>query len=247
MIKRILKNIAREFGYLVAAYDARRDPLAIRRALFERRNVDLVFDVGANTGQFATELRSNGFKGNIVSFEPMSAAFNELNQTSRQDDHWLVRQCALGEHEGKSEINIAGNSWSSSLLDMADTHTATAPESAYVGKEEIDIQRLDRLYLEYSDIGNRPFLKIDTQGYTKEVLAGAKDILCHIQGVLVEMSLVELYVNEPLIGEVTSMLYKEGFVLVGIEPELFDTRTGQLLQVNGLFERSQGKANNTLI
>ena len=51
------------------------------------------------------------------------------------------------------------------------------------------------------------------------------------------MSLVELYSGEPLIGEVTSMLYEKGFNLLCIEPEFVDKKSGRLLQVNGLFGR----------
>ncbi|HED16042.1 MAG TPA: FkbM family methyltransferase [Gammaproteobacteria bacterium] len=238
MIKTAIKCVARKLGYVISAYDAKRDPLAIRRSLFNRLDVDLVFDVGANAGQFAMHLREAGYDRGIVSFEPMSAAFEQLDVAARQDQRWMIRQCALGAEESTSEINIAGNSWSSSLLGMTEAHTSAAPESAYVDKEVIKVDTLDSLYLEYANENSRPFLKIDTQGYTQQVLDGAQESLGKMQGVLVEMSLVELYVNEPLIGEVVTTLYNCGFVLISVEPEFFDPNTGQLLQVNGLFARA---------
>ena len=94
----------------------------------------------------------------------------------------MVRQCALGAEEGTSEINIAGNSWSSSLLDMARAHANAAPESAYVGKYVIEVKTLDSVYSEYANDNSRPFLKIDTQGYTKQVLDGVQHSLKKLQG-----------------------------------------------------------------
>ena len=238
MIKTTIKRIARKLGYVISAYDPKRDPLAIRRSLFNRLDIDMVFDVGANVGQFARHLRQTGYDRSIVSFEPMSVAFGELSEAAGQDEQWMVRQCALGAEESTSEINIAGNSWSSSLLDMADAHSTAAPGSAYVDKEVIEVKTLDLLYPEYANENNRTFLKIDTQGYTRQVSGGAQESLAKMQGALVEMSLVELYINEPLIGEVITMPYDCGFVLVSLEPEFFDPNTGQLLQVNGLFSRA---------
>lgn len=237
MLKAVIKSIARKFGYIIAAYDPARDPIEIRRLLFETHNVDLIFDVGANAGQFAQQLRRSGYEREIVSFEPMSAAFDLLKEAARKDSGWKVRQCALGAAVGTSEINVSGNSWSSSLLDMANAHAKAAPESVYVAKELIDVKTLDAVYSEYATEATRPFLKIDTQGYTEQVLAGAKRSLEKINGMLVEMSLVELYLDEPLVGDVVKMLYEKGFTLLSIEPEFVDPKTGQLLQVNGLFSR----------
>jgi len=237
MLKTAIKGIARKFGYIISAYDPTRDPIAIRRSLFATHDVDLVFNVGANAGQFAQQLRSSGYDREIISFEPMSAAFDLLKEAARADSGWKVKQCALGSEEGTSEINVSGNSWSSSLLDMAQAHAKAAPESVYVTRESIDVKTLDAVYSEYATGDTRPFLKIDTQGYTEQVLAGAERSLEKINGIFVEMSLVELYLDEPLVGDVVKMLYEKGFSLVAIEPEFIDPKTGQLLQVNGLFSR----------
>ena len=102
----------------------------------------------------------------------------------------------------------------------------------------ITIMTLNSLFPSYVAHGEQVFLKIDTQGYTKKVLDGAIESISKIQGIFVEMSLVKFYSNEPLIGDVISMLYNKGFVLVSIDPEFIDRKTGQLLQVNGLFTRA---------
>ena len=124
------------------------------------------------------------------------------------------------------------------MLDILPDHTRAAPDSKYVNKEVISIKALDSLFDEYVSAGEKVFLKIDTQGYTKQVLSGANNSIGKISGVFVEMSLVPLYAGEPLIGEVITMMYTKGFSLLAIEPEFVDKTSGRLLQVNGLFART---------
>lgn len=237
IIKVLLKSCVRKLGYVITRYDPARDAVEVMRSFFNSRNISVVLDVGANAGQFALQLRDMGYRERIVSFEPLSSAYKILERTAANDPKWMVQQCALGDQNGTAEINISGNSWSSSLLEMSKVHEEAAPESVYIGKEVITIMTLDSLFPSYVDRREQVFLKIDTQGYTKKVLDGAIESIKKIQCIFVEMSVLQLYSNEPLIGDVISLLYNKGFVLVSINPEFIDRKTGRLLQVNGLFAR----------
>ena len=71
-------------------------------------------------------------------------------QSSAEDHLWDVYpRCALGDHDGEVEINIAGNSESSSILPMLEAHLSAAPESAYEGKEIAPIKTLDAVAGQY--------------------------------------------------------------------------------------------------
>src|SRR5690242_19513073 len=94
-------------------------------------DINLVLDVGANTGQFGQNLRALGYTGHIVSFEPLSGAHRVLVKTASRDKKWSVPQkVAIGGHSGTVEIHVSANSVSSSVLAMLDAHVAAAPESA---------------------------------------------------------------------------------------------------------------------
>ena len=201
--------------------------------------IDLVLDVGANTGQFACEIRQGGYTGRIVSFEPLSHAHSKLLLSSAKDSMWEVYpRCALGDHNGEIEINIAGNSLSSSILPMLESHESAAPESKYEGKEIVPIKTLNTVAGQYLKEAKAPFLKIDTQGFEWLVLDGARDILPRIKGISVELSLVRLYEGQHLWREVIDRLEAEGFTLWALIPGFSDRLSGRSLQVDGIFYRN---------
>jgi FkbM family methyltransferase len=104
-------------------------------------DIDLVLDVAANKGQFALEIRHHGYAGRIMSFEPLSRAHGQLLQSSMGDPMWDAYPCcALGDQNGEGEINIAGNSESSSILYLLVAGRNTAPEWAYHEKHT-DLKR----------------------------------------------------------------------------------------------------------
>ena len=97
--------------------------------------IDLLLDVGANIGQYASLARRSGYKGRIVSFEPLKDAHSFLIKVSKSDTLWSVHpRCAIGSKDSIIDINIAENSYSSSVLPILESHTSAAPKSQYIGK-----------------------------------------------------------------------------------------------------------------
>jgi len=211
--------------------------LALRGTLLERYKIDIVLDVGANAGQYGKELRAIGYKGKIVSFEPLSSAYKELLKTANADGSWKALSFALGDTEGKAVLNIAGNSMSSSILDMLPSHVKSAPESQYMGKEQVEVRTLDSVFDAICSQEQNILLKIDTQGFEKHVLDGAERSLRFINTIQLEMSLTPLYQGELLFPELSQLLYQKGYRLASIEPGFTDKQTGQLLQIDGIFHR----------
>jgi FkbM family methyltransferase len=228
----------RRAGWDLVRHDPANFPELARAELLRAHGIDLVVDVGANSGVLAAGLRSQGYSGRIVSFEPSSAAFAELAAASVADPEWTARRLALGATAGEVTLNVAGNSSSSSLLPMTSLHVESAPESAYVATETVELATLDSLREELVRPGDRVYLKLDVQGFELEVIKGAADVLPQVQVVDTELSLVPLYEGAPRLQEVVDVLAGHGFVLRSLSPVFVDPETGRLLQVDGLFTRA---------
>lgn len=203
------------------------------------RRVDVVLDVGANSGQYAASLREAGFHGRIVSFEPVSAPFALLERSVVEDALWECRRCAVGEHDGTIAMNVAGNAGiSSSALPMRRTHQDAYPQGNYVGTEDVPIRQLDSVTPEILRPGDVAFLKVDVQGFEKQVIAGGGATLRRCVGMQLELSLVPLYDGGMLIQEALDLAYSLGFALSAYAPFFLDIRDGRVLQADGVFFRS---------
>ncbi len=237
-LKQEFRRLIRSWGYDSCGYTPISHPIARRKWILESNDIDTVIDVGANTGQFGQHLRRDvNYKKRIVSFEPLTSAYQRLKLQAEGDPLWEVFNFALGDRIEKQDINISGNSFSSSLLDMLPSHELAAPGSAYLGKEAIDVKTLDSICAGLCSSGNNVYLKIDTQGFESHVLRGARDSLAHIHLVQMEMSLVPLYQGELEFSDLHTMMRDMGYGLVALDPAFFDSASGRLLQVDGVFHR----------
>jgi FkbM family methyltransferase len=189
--------------------------------LLTSRQIDLVLDVGANKGQFGTRMRKI-YGGTMVSFEPVSSAYDELSKAAATDAHWQVSKCALGSREEMAQINVYPNSEFSSLHSVNEyAHKRFASHTATQRTEQIAVRRLDS-FLDESRLTGRTFLKLDTQGHDLAVFEGAGDAIKNVSVLLSEMSLRPIYNGAPHWTEAVRVYEQAGFSVVGMFPINFD-------------------------
>jgi FkbM family methyltransferase len=191
------------------------------RAAVQRYDINCVLDVGGNTGGYGRLLRSIGYRGRIVSFEPVAATFDELQRRTRSDRNWRTVRLALGEKEGTCSINVGHSSVFSSLLAPTDFSTTHFGEASTVTRvEDVPMKRLEDVLPELlKDITEpRLLLKLDTQGYDLQVLAGAGAVLSQVYVLQSELSVQPLYVGAPSYVESLDTLRGLGFELSGVYP-----------------------------
>lgn len=239
MFRERIRGLFRKCGLDIVSFDPSTHPLARRMHLLKAHNINVVFDVGANTGQYAAKLRELGYAARIVSFEPLSTAYKDLVKRASSDSLWHAENIALGNQDGSAEINIAENSQSSSMLEMLPVHLRVAPDSRYVGTETVTIYKLDSIISRHLNPSDRLYLKIDAQGYEKLIIDGAENSLDRIIGIQTEASLVELYKGETLLVDMIKLMSEKNFTLMSLEPAYADPCSGQLLQVDCVFFRTQ--------
>jgi len=237
--KRWTRNNLRRLGYDVQRHRPQRESYERRRARVMRQmGVDLVLDVGANVGQYGLDVRREGFRGRIVSFEPLETAYSQLVTHAAADPCWECQKLALGDAPGTAVIHVAANSASSSLLPMARLHEEMFPESVYVAEEQVSVARLDDAASGTLGGEERVMLKLDVQGFELAVLKGADEFLdravCVIEA---ELSTQELYAGQPLWRDVVEFVAEKGFRLVIMQEALVDDDSGHILQLNAVFVR----------
>lgn len=208
------------------------DPLS---TLIRFHEINTIIDVGANVGQFGLSMRNRGFDGLIISIEPLTTAFEQLQIVAAAHGPWETHHSAAGDANGIVEINIAGNSESSSILPMARRHEVAAPESRYIGQETVAIRTLDSLFEKRLSVLGNILLKIDVQGFEPQVLLGAARTVDHAVGIMMETSIIPMYEGSICLEDALRIMKSKAFLLSHVERAFWERDTQQLLQLDCIF------------
>jgi FkbM family methyltransferase len=178
--------------------------------------VDCLFDVGANRGQYATMARKNaGYRGLILSFEPNPAVFAQLQQRAASDRHWHIFNMALSDFDGTADFNImAADQFSSLKTPSGAQDDIFANRNKVTQTVDTQCRRLDTLLpeLEAQHGFARPFLKMDTQGHDLSVCEGAGAVLAQMTGVQTELGVRPIYEGGTSYRAMIDWLEARGFV-----------------------------------
>lgn len=208
-----LRNVGRKCGFEVRRNSLRsRDDLRLLHFL-KSFGVSLVLDVGANRGQFAESLFRGGYTGNIVSFEALPNAHDALKHAAAtRSSSWIVAPClALSDQPGILDFHVTRADTASSLFLPAGALTSVYSPAHLETVIRVQAVRLDDVVAEMGLVLQGGFLKLDVQGSEALVLSGATKVLSVACGLIVELSLTELYVNQPSARDVLEILHKAGF------------------------------------
>jgi FkbM family methyltransferase len=210
------------------SYAKRRLLLEHLRLVFARLQVDCAIDVGANRGQYYRFLRYElGFRGLIVSCEPIRALAAELSRRAAIDPLWKVVPCALGATAGEATLNVMQSTVYSSLLQPDDTATDIGSSENVVARQEtIQVRTLDEVFAETPGLSqaSKLYLKLDTQGYDLEVLRGASAALASVMALQTEVSFMPIYKGMVPWQAMLDEIAKRGFALSGLFPVTLDAQ-----------------------
>jgi FkbM family methyltransferase len=217
----------------------RRRGVDVRRAtpnvmdFIEDREIDVVFDVGANVGQFGLSLRNKGYRGKIVSFEPLEYEFKRLAMVAKADSNWDAYNLALGAASGDTTINVSDNSVFSSIQTLKIAATEFDRRAVVKRAETIKMRTLDEMFPQPS---GRVLLKIDTQGFEKQVLEGGRQMVLQVKGILLELPIIRIYEGTWQFHEATEFMASIGFIPAQIEPVNYHSKDKvSLVEVDCLF------------
>ncbi len=187
-MRRMLRRLVRQFGFSRTITPSFAEIIAANQ-------VNIVLDVGANDGDYGRELRDSGYDGRIYSFEPNPSAFKRLNEYILEDPLWNAVQFGVGKAPGTLSLNVSKQDVFSSFKALNE-FGQTSDNAKVIDTVEAKIVRLDDYLTEHAELLDRPYLKIDTQGFEREVLEGLGDMFNEMVAIQVETSLVDSYVGE---------------------------------------------------
>ena len=220
MVGRV-RRLVRHLGFDVAPFPGAAPHWARLGELLLHNDISLVFDVGANAGQYGRAIRNNGYRQRIVSYEPTAKAHAGLVRETAHDAAWVaVPACAVGDaDQPRVEIRASAESDMSSLLPMtgqAKTHMPTAAETV---AETVPMVTLASELPAHAKPDDRLFLKVDTQGYEDRVLDGLGSRIDELTGLQLELGLQPIYDGQPgfitLIQRVADAGFEAAFVVPG--------------------------------
>jgi FkbM family methyltransferase len=234
-MKRLIRRTLNRFGYDLHRIGFCRDLMDFIRA----RDIDAVLDVGANVGQFGQSLRARGYRGQIVSFEPVASVHDALAVTAAADGNWQTNNFALGATAGRAAIHVAAMSEFSSILGFTAAAERHEREARVTRDETIEVRTLDEVY---PTGAAGVLLKIDTQGYERQVLEGGSRALTMLRGVVMELPIVHLYEGTWRFHEAIAFMADAGFVPAQIHPVNYHAGDSvSLIEVDCLFRRRDSR------
>ena len=239
-----VRSVIRRAGFDVTRRPHRPDAHQLDWALdavLRSRDVNCIIDVGGNRGHFGQLVRTLGYTGRIVSFEPSPSTLPALAAVAARDANWEVRPVGLSSAPGTAELRLYEGPELDSLLAALPGVVDQIPIIAEVGTATVT---LSTLAIEYPTVvagldEPRVLLKSDTQGHDAEVLLGAKGLPREVVAVLVELSAQPIYDGQPRMTKVMDVLLDDGFTPVAFQP-LFQSSDGlRIVELDGLFMRPE--------
>jgi FkbM family methyltransferase len=208
------------------------------RSLAEQRIAPMtVIDVGSNVGQFGVAAARIFTGARIYCVEPQPDNFGRLCRNVRKLRNVTTFQAAVGDREGTAQLRVNSHSHSSSILPLAPAHCAAFPQAVEVGTVSVEVTTLDRLF---APIELRPpvLLKLDVQGYEAWTLRGGAKTLRAVDYTVLEASFKPMYEGEALFLDLVRIMEGCGFRFCRPVGLLSDPATGEVLQIDALFERT---------
>lgn len=199
------------------------------------QNLGYVVDVGANVGQWSSMLLDCITPQRLIIVEPNPDAFAVLQKKFGNKRRVDLQNVAIGDHEGIAKLKITRDTTGASLLQPREEMRALVGGNWSIASEiNVKMITLDRMLAELGEVS---LLKIDVQGYEKQVLAGAKQTLSKTKFVLIELNFIPQYDGGSWLGEIHQILTRDfGFFLANATAPL--VLNGRASMLDGLYVNS---------
>jgi FkbM family methyltransferase len=240
LLKRMVQRVVHRFGYQLTRFPAPESYDAQIGRFLRGVGVNCILDVGAHEGEYYMQVREAGYRGRIVSFEPVPASFQRLQVIAGRDPLWRGYNIALGNESGLLEINVPDSTGFASFLRPNDFLQQRFPYARWDGRGiEVPVERLSHILDEVTAGIDRPriFLKMDTQGWDAAVAEGLGERLHDVIALQSEVSVLPLYHGMQSISDSLARYRALGYQLVNLFPVVYDTDDVSVIEFDCLMRR----------
>jgi FkbM family methyltransferase len=171
LLKNLVRSLARKLEIVVERRSTYRPGVDLYidvERLFPDEDL-LVFDIGANVGQFAMETKRALPKARVESFEPIPSSFERLVGNVAQYSDVTCHRIAFSDRTGTVQM-------SAEPFDDGNRIITGAGNEAGEAVATVEASTLDD-YLERNPVPFIHLLKTDTEGHDLNVLKGAEQTL----------------------------------------------------------------------
>ncbi|MEI9947346.1 MAG: FkbM family methyltransferase [Chitinophagaceae bacterium] len=203
----------------------------------ELLNIQTIIDIGSNEGQFIKEINALLPGKKIFSFEPISSCYSKLLENTK-GINVTAYNMGLSDVAGTAEINISNNFVSSSILEMAELHKSSYPESHFVKKDTIKLGKLDEI-LKNEELKENILIKMDVQGYEEKVILGGPKTFAKASALIIESIFEAFYEGQWLFDDLYQYFTQHGFKFMGFSDQVNSKKTGIPLYADSIFIKKE--------
>ena len=185
---------------------------------FKNKKFKLIFDIGANVGEYSELFKNIDKNIEIMCFEPQKAVFKKLKKNLKNFKKIKFYNYAVGNKNVYEKLNInLGSSYISSFSKYNKKSNYYKIRKTLLKKndsklfERVKVVKLDSIK-EFKK-KKIDLVKIDVEGYEIEVLLGMEKILDNTKMIMIEIHRSNMYLNYDS-KKIEKFLKNKGFMVI---------------------------------
>ena len=185
---------------------------------FKNKKFKLIFDIGANVGEYSELFKNIDKNIEIMCFEPQKAVFKKLKKNLKNFKKIKFYNYAVGNKNVYEKLNInLGSSYISSFSKYNKKSNYYKIRKTLLKKndsklfERVKVVKLDSIK-EFKK-KKIDLVKIDVEGYEIEVLLGMEKILENTKMIMIEIHRSNMYLNYDS-KKIEKFLKNKGFIVI---------------------------------
>jgi FkbM family methyltransferase len=245
--KRLLMRAVRPLGFDIRDAKLWSNDRVVEYVLGDRSNA-LIFDVGANQGQSIKRFTGLLPSARMHCFEPIPEEYKNLVSNFARPNI-RINNIALGAQAGELTLNIALKTGITSINEFASDspyvalklahHKVSTPDQLIAKKVSVPVSTIDA-YCATENIAHIDLVKIDTEGFEDEVLAGGQRMIQSrsIDLIEVEVILDNRFTKQLSFYDIEKHMIPHGYRLVGFDDH-FNFVNRKVGHVNMIYSRAE--------